>query len=86
MEIEKFIEPSPFLYHLTSKQNADSIINLISANTLIDMSKNRTDKEVKTYKRFKHYLLNINDNEILLRNQRTISEIALAKCLTDGPL
>lgn len=87
MEIEKFIERCPFLYHLTSKQNAKSIIEgkvLYSANTLIDMSKNKTDKEVKTHKRFKHYLLNIDDNEILLRDQRPISEKALAKCLTDG--
>lgn len=87
MEIEKFIERSPFLYHLTSKQNAKSIIErktLYSANALIDMSTKKKDSEVKTHKRFKHYPLDINGIEILLRDQRPISEIALAKCLTDG--
>jgi hypothetical protein len=87
MDIDKFIERFPYLYHLTSKQNAENIIEkkiLYSANSLIDMSKKSVDAEVKTHKRLTHYILNVNGTQISLRDQRPISEVALPKCLTDG--
>lgn len=87
MEIEKFVQHTPYLYHLTSEQNAKRIVKegkLYSANTLIDMTNNRSDKDIKRRKRFSHQALIINGEEVLLRDQRPISEKALAKCLTDN--
>ncbi len=86
MELGKFIEYTPYLYHLTSKQNARNIIRgkkLFSANALIDMSDEK-EKSIKKNKRFVHKSIHIDGVEVLLRDQRPISEKALAKCLTDG--
>lgn len=87
MDLEKFIEYSPYLYHLTSQQNAKRIISegtLHSANALIDLTDDRNNKEIKRRKRFSHQPLIINGSEVLLRDQRPISEVALSKCLTDN--
>jgi hypothetical protein len=87
MDIEKFISHSPFLYHLTCKQNAENIINaqaLYSANALIDKTKQKKNVGIKTNKRFSHEQLIIDGLEVFLRDQRPISEKALSKCLTDN--
>ena len=87
MDIDKFIEHFPFLYHLTSKQNAENIIEnkmLYSTNSLIDMSQKSSDSAIKTHKRFTHTFIDVNGKIISLRDQRPISEVALPKCLTDG--
>lgn len=87
MDIEKFIEYTPYLYHLTSLQNAKRIISegkLYSANALIDASDDKKNKEIKRRKRFSHQALIIKGSEVFLRDQRPISEVALAKCLTDN--
>jgi hypothetical protein len=87
MEIEKFIIQAPYLYHLTSEQNAKRIIKegkLYSANALIDKTKAKSDQKVKYNKRFSHHTLLIDGTEVLLRDQRPISEKALSKCLTDS--
>lgn len=86
MEIQKFIEQRPYLYHLTSAANAKSIIakrRLFSANQLITMSENEENDVVKRQKRTSHYKLIVHGEECLLRDQRPISEKALSKCLTD---
>lgn len=87
MDLGKFIDYAPYIYHLTSPQNAKRIIKegkLYSANALIDMTDDAKDKEIKRQKRFTHRSLLIDGTEVLLRDQRPISEIALAKCLTDN--
>ncbi|MFT4155199.1 DUF7002 family protein [Parafilimonas sp.] len=87
MDIEKFIEKRPYLYHLTSNSNAKLIIaekRLYSANELIKMSKDKQHLPVQRKKRTNHYPLFINGNTYSLRDQKPISEKALTKCLTDG--
>lgn len=87
MEIKKFIQSTPYLYHLTSQQNAKNIVDalrLYSANALIDMSDERKENGIKSNKRFVHKTIHVNGKEVLLRDQRPISEKALGKCLTDG--
>lgn len=87
MDLEKFIQKQPYLYHLTCEANAKSIIEkkkLFSANELIDMSKDESNYPIKRKKRFDHYEIIIEDKKFYLRDQRPISEKALSKCLTDG--
>lgn len=87
MDIQKFIKDRPYLYHLTSKENAEHIMaqkRLHSANELIKMSKDRKHFPVQRQKRVGHYELTIDGKSYILRDQRPISEKALAKCLTDG--
>lgn len=87
MDLEKFIEQRPYLYHLTSKANSANIIKrrlLFSANQLITDSKLADLQKMKREKRFEHFSLNVGGTEIMLRDQRPISEKALSKCLTDN--
>lgn len=85
MEIEKFIQDRPYLYHLTSKENALKIINqkrLYSTNRLIDLSGNPDYKKIKRERRIGHKEIIIDNKSYFLRDQRPISELALSKCLT----
>lgn len=87
MEIKKFIQDRPYLYHLTSKENAQNIINerrLFSTNKLIDLSDNIENQKIKRERRIGHIEIKIGDKTYLLRDQRPISELALSKCLTDN--
>lgn len=87
MNIVAFVEKFPYLYHLTCAENARNIINdlkLYSANSLIDMSSDAQAIEFKSHKRLTHKEITINGRKIFLRDQRPISEVALAKCLTDN--
>lgn len=85
MDLERFIEQRPYLYHLTSKTNATNIIAqklLFSANQLIALS--GTNEQIRRERRIGPFPLQVNGIEILLRDQRPISPVALPKCLTDG--
>jgi hypothetical protein len=85
MEINKFIEKHPFVYHLTNKNNLQQIINcgsLFSTNYLIDKSKKAEYLPIKRQKRPKHYELEIDGVIYFIRDQQPISEKALSKCLT----
>lgn len=85
MEIEKFIQDRPYLYHLTSKGNAKKIINqkrLFSTNRLIDLSGNADYQKIKRERRIGHKEIIIGNESFFLRDQRPISELALSKCLT----
>ena len=87
MDIEKFIKERPYLYHLTSKTNSTHIIaqkQLYSANELIKMAKDKSNLSIGRQKRLTHCELIIKGAPYYLRDQRPISEKALAKCLTDG--
>jgi hypothetical protein len=87
MDLNKFIEKTPFLYHLTSEKNASYIIKerkLHSANQLIEMSGDHELQHVKREKRNGHLTFKIGESEVSLRDQQPISLVALPKCLTDG--
>lgn len=87
MNIEKFIKERPFLYHLTSQSNAKLISvtrRIYSTNELIKMSGNKSYLPISKKKRNDHAEIIINDESYWLRDQKPISEKALAKCLTDG--
>lgn len=85
MDIEQFIQKTPYLYHLTSQANAENIIRerrLYSANELISLSCDDTIQNIKREKRPTHFLLTVNGVAISLRDQQPISTVALPKCLT----
>jgi hypothetical protein len=87
MDLQKFIDQRPYLYHLTSEVNATNIIatkRLLSANQLITMAGVADIDTIKRTKRTQHLNLTVDGKEILLRDQRPISEKALSKCLTNG--
>ncbi|WP_156123703.1 hypothetical protein [Flavihumibacter sp. ZG627] len=85
MDIQKFIEGRPYLYHLTSKENAKKIVaqkKLYSTNRLIDLSDNPDYLKLKRERRIGHKEILIKTESYFLRDQRPISELALSKCLT----
>jgi len=85
MDIDKFIEQRPYLYHLTSVENSKRIIQekiLVSTNELIDMSGNPDYFDIKRKRRIGHQEIVIGNKIYSLRDQRPISELALSKCLT----
>lgn len=87
MDLQKFIEKRPYLYHLTNSENATKIITkrkLFSANRLIDMSANPENQGIKSKRRLEHTELFIEEERLWLRDQRPISELVLSKCLTNG--
>lgn len=87
MDIEQFIQRTPYLYHLTSQINAENIIRerrLHSANELISLSDDDTIQNIKREKRPAHFPLTVNGVAISLRDQQPISTVALPKCLTDN--
>lgn len=87
MDIDKFISERPFLYHLTSKENAENIIvtrRIFSTNELIRMSENEGYLSIGRERRPKHKEIVIKGKSYWLRDQRPISEVNLAKSLTDG--
>jgi hypothetical protein len=86
MEIQKFIEDRPYLYHLTSKENGKKIISqkkIYSTNRLIDLSGNPDYLKIKRERRIGHKEILVKGESYFLRDQRPISELALSKCLTD---
>ncbi|WP_129020680.1 DUF7002 family protein [Edaphocola flava] len=86
MELKKFINDRSFLYHLTNEQNASNILKegkIYSANTIIDMSNDKTYNLHKRSRRTGHVQIVSKKGIISLRDQRPISEKALAKCLTN---
>ncbi len=87
MDLNKFIDKHPYLYHLTSSTNATNIIaekRLFSANELISLSGDKVIQKVKRERREQHLPLVVNGISISLRDQQPISPVALPKCLTDG--
>lgn len=87
MDIEQFIEKRPYLYHLTSKENAENIIKhryIYSTNKLVEMSEDASHAGILRTRRIEHYEVVINGQSYYLRDQRPISELALSKCLTDN--
>lgn len=87
MDLEQFIQKTPYLYHLTSQANANNIIRqkrLLSANELISLSGDDSIQNIKREKRPAHFSLTVDGIEISLRDQQPISMVALPKCLTDN--
>ncbi|MEL7585262.1 MAG: hypothetical protein AAGU19_01025 [Prolixibacteraceae bacterium] len=87
MDIQNFIRNRPYLYHLTSTENAERIIDqkrLFCTNELIRMSGDELHLPIQRQKRSTHYELKIDGISYFLRDQRPISTKALGKCLTDG--
>ena len=87
MDLEQFIEKTPYLYHLTSQANAANIIarrQLLSANQLITRSGDDAMQNLKREKRPNNVQLVVDGVAISLRDQQPISQVALPKCLTDG--
>lgn len=87
MDLDKFIVQKPYLYHLTYKENLESIFKtgtLYSAEYLFKLSGDSKAQRYITTKRVEKIKINVEGFEIIIRDQHPISEVALEKCLTDG--
>ena len=90
MEIETLIKKRQYIYHLTSRENVDLILNnrKIDSTVKLITNSNLDDNEktaVLTTRRVGHfYINNANGDEVMIRDQNPISIKSLNKCLTDG--
>src|SRR3989339_113682 len=87
MNLKKFLEKCPFLYHLTSKNNTNHILKdwkLYSANYFFQLTSDQEILKFQRNRRPQHLHLLINDSTIDIRDQRPISMVALKKCLTNN--
>ncbi len=87
IDLELLSQKRPFLYHLTSKSNLPSITSsrtLLSTSVLLEQA---DDPGVNSYlrsRRKNHLLIQIGGRQVLIRDQRPLSEKALPKCLEGG--
>jgi hypothetical protein len=87
MNLDKFIRERPFLYHLTYRENVPNIIakgQLFSTSELVRMSAIREYEDILRKRRSGPVEIKIARRSYFIRDQRPISEVNLAKCLTDG--
>ena len=87
MNIERFISLRPYLYHLTSKENAEKIVDgrvLYSTNELLRRSDATNHDQLNRKRRAESVPIKIGEETFWLRDQLPISEVNLVKCLTDG--
>jgi hypothetical protein len=87
MDINKFIQLRPYLYHLTDKNNLCLILKkrkLLSTKSLIELSGNDTYNVFNLERREGHAQIKINNTIVSIRDQKPISETNLSKCLTNG--
>ncbi|TAI47632.1 DUF7002 family protein [Flagellimonas allohymeniacidonis] len=90
MSAEELIERLPFLYHLTSFENSELILEnrVIHSTVALVNGSNLGDDEKQNLlvsRRPEHfYVEDIDGNEIMIRDQRPISVKSLNKCLQDN--
>lgn len=87
MDINKFIALRPYLYHLTDRDNLPLILEygkLLSTRRIIELSNNPGNIPINTKRRSKHEKIIVGNHVISIRDQKPISELNLAKCLTNG--
>ncbi len=87
MDKQQFLDKTPYLYHLTSSDNLDSVLSdrkLYSTVELFEMSsiKSSGDSFLRT-RRDNHVALDINGLKVYVRDQQPITR-ALDRCLTDN--
>jgi Family of unknown function (DUF7002) len=86
MNIQKFINLRPFLYHLTDKSNFNHIVKtkvLLSTKKIVEKSNIIEKKEFLRTRRPDHANIHYDDVKYKIRDQRPISIKALSKCLTN---
>lgn len=88
IDLDLLCQKRPFLYHLTSRVNIPSIVRsrgLLSASVLLERADDPAALAHLRRRRPDHVTIEIEGREVMIRDQRPISEKALAKCL-DGDL
>lgn len=84
IELDQFAQKRPFLYHLTAGVNVDSITTsgtLFSASVLLEAADEAEAKVFLRVRRPQHLTIKLNGRLLQIRDQRPLSEKALAKCL-----
>ena len=89
MVINKLISSREFIYHLTSRENLDSILDhgiIYSTNRIIEHAELTPQEKESTVseRRPGHLFVNSMGNEMMIRDQRPISIKSLNKCLLGG--
>jgi hypothetical protein len=87
MDLQSFVQKRPYLYHLTFRENLPHILQgktIYSTNELLLLSKVANPENISRVKRNGHTALMVDGQNRLIRDQKPISEKALAKCLTGG--
>lgn len=87
MNLERFINLRPHLYHLTDTRNAESIMRtgkIFSTERIVEMSGREGGQEFLRAIRDRHEVIRVDGVDFHIRDQNPISPIALPKCLTNG--
>lgn len=87
INLELLSQTRPFLYHLTSQVNLPSIVSsctLLSTSVLLERADDPSAQAHLRRRRPDHVTIEIDGREVKIRDQRPISEKALAKCLDGG--
>lgn len=87
MDIEKFALSRPFVYHLSNRQNLESILEtgfLYSTEEISDIVKLESKGEFLTTRRRGCINLSLGKRSFHVRDQDPLSEVILSKCLEPG--
>jgi len=86
MELQTFLDKTPYLYHLTDRKNLNAIIKggrLISTVGLVNMAGMENAEVFLRTRRAEHSVIEIDGIDHYIRDQRPLNR-ALDKCLTDN--
>lgn len=87
MTIKQFTDRHPYVYHLTDQTNYNAILSgkrFLSTKDIVELSDIANPNEFLRGKRFNHETIKIGDTDYKIRDQRPISEVVLARSLTDN--
>lgn len=87
MNLDRFINLRPYLYHLTDARNVENIIQsgrILSATRIVEMSGREDGEAFLRTRRRRHEVVSVDGVNYFIRDQNPISPTALAKCLTGG--
>lgn len=86
MDKEKFIEKTPYLYHLTDRRNLESIYQhkkILSTTELVSLANIENAENFLRQRRPLHTNIKANGYDVFIRDQRPLNR-ALNNCLTDN--
>lgn len=86
MEIENFTQRNPYLYHLTDADNFATILEtsrILSTKNIVEASNIPNQDIFLGSKRKSHTSIEVDDKIYKIRDQQPISEVVLARSLTN---
>ena len=87
MNLQRFLEITPYVYHLTDSDNFPTILasqRILSTKNIVEASGMPNPDIFLQSKRREHTEITVDGNIYKIRDQKPISEIVLARSLTDN--